>query len=121
MWDGVNRRKFPRASYFCKITLYSREHPEVFSCYTQNLGRGGLCVVLNTSLRLFSLVGLELFLEDSHPPLSCAGRVVWVVGKKEWNKPIPDSFDTGIEFVDLKEEGQKRIEKIIQTITSGEK
>lgn len=121
MWDGINRRKFPRASYLCKITLYSKEKPEVFSCHTDNLGQGGFCAVLNIPLKLFSLVGLEVSLDDSRPPLSCAGRVVWVVGRKEWDKSKPETFDTGIEFVDLKNGDKKRIEGLVKELLARQK
>jgi len=116
MWQGFDRRKFPRTSCPCKITLYSKDQAEVISCRTENIGEGGICTVLKEALRLFTLVGLELSLDDSHAPMRCAGRVVWLVGRHSASvsKPKPEEYDTGIEFVDLKDDEKKRLRTFVK-------
>jgi len=120
MWDGIDRRRFPRANFPCKITLYSKEKPQIFSCFTENIGAGGVCVILKESLELFSLVGIELILKQNYS-INCTGRVVWVIGRKDWKTPRPTAFDTGIEFVDLKPQDKKKIQEVVEEIISQNK
>ncbi len=116
MWSGINRRRFPRAEYPCRITIYTKDAPQIFSTRTQNIGEGGVCVILDKELKLFSVVGLELFLENGHAPLNCTGRVVWVV-KKRGSKPDAGvMFDTGIEFADVKNQDKERVRILVEKI-----
>ena len=117
MWDGINRRKFPRAHFPCKIIILSSEHPKSLTTKTENIGCGGVCVVLPKPLKLFSIVGIQLFLEEKSSPIECSGRIVWVVGRKSSKSFKPESFDTGIEFVDIKEEDIEKIAKLVEKLS----
>lgn len=116
MWSGINRRKFPRADYKCTITIKSLgEIPRIISTRTENIGMGGICVILKDNIDLFKNVELEVLLEDGSPPIRCRGSVVWVVKKGEAKHKIT-GFDTGIEFTDIKDADQKRIGVIVDRI-----
>ena len=54
MWNGINRRKFPRANYKCLITIRKRLTSKVLSTQTENIGAGGICVIIKEDLGLFS-------------------------------------------------------------------
>lgn len=107
MWQGIDRRRFPRADYPCKIVVFKKGKTEKFSTHTENIGVGGVCVILERGLDKFLPVELILYLENGHPPIECDGRVVWVVKRQA-------EFDTGIEFVNIKEKDALRIERIVQ-------
>jgi hypothetical protein len=62
---------------------------------------------MKKELDKFVTVELVLYLEDGRPPIECDARVVWVVKRK-------NEFDTGIEFLNLKQKDAERIERIIQ-------
>ena len=50
-WDGLDRRKFPRISYPCLVVVRKDEDDkEVFLTHTENLGVGGVCVILKKGL-----------------------------------------------------------------------
>ena len=106
MWEGINRRKFPRVSYPCKVIILGGALRETFSTHTENIGTGGICVILSKELPKFFPVRIILYLKDSEGPFECNGRIVWSF-KTEIN------FDTGIEFLDLAASGRTRIEKIV--------
>jgi Tfp pilus assembly protein PilZ len=111
MWDGINKRRFPRANYRCLLFIKGKSGEEKIKTYTENIGVGGICVILSKSIPIFDEVGLTLSLEDSALPITCKGKVVWRV-KRE----LPTdkkAYDTGIEFIDLKEEDKSRIEHVI--------
>jgi len=114
MWQGLDRRKFPRADLPCKITIFKKGGQEKFSTHTENIGQGGVCVSLNNSLDRFSLVDLVLYLKDEHSPIKCEGRVVWTVKSK-------DKFDIGIEFLDIKKQDALKIEKVVKECLEKEK
>lgn len=121
MWDSINRRKFPRANYKCLISIRKRLTSKVISTRTENIGAGGICVMLKEDLGLFQGVDIELFIsEGNNPPIKCGGTVVWVV-KKAQPKKGEHLFDTGIEFIDIRPEDRERITEVVEDILKGQK
>ena len=108
MWQGINRRKFPRAEYPCRIIVIKGTGKLKLTTKTENIGAGGLCVVLAKELLRFEEVVIMLYLDDKPEPVQCHGRVVWVVRK------AGSGFDTGVEFLDLKDKDRLRIERLIE-------
>lgn len=121
MWNGIDRRRFPRASYKCLICIKRRLTSKSISTYTENIGAGGICVVIKEDLGLFQGVDVELFLEDQRPSVKCGGTVVWVVKKVTSRRKGPVLYDTGIEFIDLRPEDRDRISNIVDAILSKER
>ena len=115
MWSGIDKRCFPRANFECHVVVRRKDHPENFSTQTENIGAGGLCVILDKGLELFAEVIVEVAFPDNQSPLINDGKVVWVVKEAGSSK----RFDTGIEFIDLPEEQQKRIERIVENVLKG--
>jgi hypothetical protein len=107
MWQGVDNRKFPRAVYPCKVVVTKAGMSEQFSTHTENIGKGGVCVILEKGLEKFCPVTLTIYLADGKPPLEGDGRVVWSVKHKE-------AFDTGIEFLSIQGVDAERIEGIVR-------
>jgi len=116
MWNGINRRKFPRASYKCLITIRKRLTAKTISAYTENIGAGGICVLIKEDLGLFQGVDIELFLDDDRPPIKCGGTVVWVVKKSEPRQKGSYIYDTGIEFIDIRPEDRDKISETVEEI-----
>jgi len=113
MWQGVDRRRFPRANYPCKIIVMKKGQTKKFSAHTENIGVGGVCVILNEELDRFTEIELILMLDDKQPPIYCDARIVWTVKRMMPTTQVPQ-VDTGVEFVNLKEKDKLRIEKIVQ-------
>jgi len=107
MWQGMDKRKFPRADFPCKIIIFKKGGQDKFTTRTENIGAGGICALLKDSLDRFSLVDLVLYLEEGLPPVKCEGRVVWVVNREK-------AFDTGIEFLNITKQDASRIERIVK-------
>ena len=116
MWNGINRRKFPRANYKCLITIRKRLTAKTISTHTENIGAGGICVIIKDDLGLFQGVDLDLFVGDDRPPIKCGGTVVWVVKKSEPKQKGSFSYDTGIEFIDVRPEDRDRISEVVEDI-----
>ena len=113
-WDGLERRKFPRANYPCLVTLrHQQDKPEAMLTHTENIGIGGVCVILKRGLKLFTPVEVEIDLMDAAAHVKCAGKVVWSVQRKESEKKKPSFYDTGIEFVNLSEKDLHRIQEVV--------
>ena len=100
-WSGLDQRGFPRIAVQCDI-LIREGSTEVIKTKTENLGGGGVCVILGQPLEKFSKVRLRVTLEPGQASgtIACDGRVVWTVRSKD---PATQrlSYDTGIEFVNL--------------------
>lgn len=115
MWDGIDRRKFPRIHYKCLISIRKPDSTKTISTYTENIGVGGICVVLNEDLGLFQGVNLEIELKNgADARIKCSGTVIWVVKKCLVKEKGALQYDTGIEFVAIGAEGQNRILNIVK-------
>jgi len=114
MWGGINRRKFPRASYPCILTVKRKDQQDTLSTHTENIGVGGICVILPKDLGIFAPVEIRLDLLDGQPVIESDGTVAWVIASKEDKKS--ESFDTGLEFTNLKRKDAIRINSIIEKI-----
>jgi len=116
-WEGVNRRKFPRANYKCLVTVRRKSGTETFTTQTQNIGPGGICIVLPERLDIFSNVDLVITFVDGVPPLKCGGSVVWTVKSSDPRKAKINCYDTGIEFVNFSEESASRLKKLVEDLS----
>lgn len=116
MWAGINRRKFPRANYPCKITVKRKDHPDSVSSQTENIGVGGICALLTKDLGIFAPVEIQLDLQDNKPAIECEGTIVWIVTKKGKDT----IFDTGAEFTNLKRKDAERINLIVEKVLAEE-
>lgn len=113
MWDGFNQRKFPRVNLQCEILIQAEEASAPITTTTENVGTGGVCVILDQLLERFSKCQIRLHLEDKKPSLDCRGKIVWAVPTGEIKNP-KKKYDTGIEFVELEPAGGQRIRDFIE-------
>lgn len=117
MWEGADRRKFPRANYPCLVIIRkNHQEPEAMLTHTENVGIGGICVILKRSLGLFIPIELEIDLMDIHPHIKCEGKIVWSVRRKETEDKKPSFFDTGIEFARLTDHDRQRIAVVVERL-----
>ena len=116
-WAGLNRRKFPRVSYPCMITLkHADEKSEVLLTHTENLGIGGVCVVIKHSIKLFTPVELEVDLMDASNHIKCQGKIVWCIRRKTTENKKPSFYDVGVEFSDIPFADQRRLDEIVSRL-----
>jgi len=118
MWGGINRRKFPRASYPCVLSVKRKDREDTLSTQTENIGLGGICVILPRDLGIFAPVEIRLDLLDGQTAIECDGTVAWVIVSKEDKKS--ESFDTGLEFTNLKRKDAIRINSIVEKVVESQ-
>lgn len=115
-WEGMDRRRFPRVKYPCLVVLRHGEDEkdkDVLLTHTENLGIGGVCVILTQNVKMFCPVELELDLLDLGAHIKCKGKVVWNVRRKMEDNKKPLCYDIGIEFVGLDKKEQVRLEEVV--------
>ena len=115
MWDGFNKRKFPRLSLRCEITIHSEIVSAPVIAATENVGVGGVCVMLDTALERFSKCRVRLDLGHKIPDLECEGKIVWIVPTKE--PKAKTRFDVGIEFEGLEPVQIEQLRHFLQAET----
>lgn len=120
MWTGLESRKFPRLKTNCQIFLQNDSERKSLISSTENIGVGGLCVIINQPLSKMSQVKIELDLQDGKEPIQCEGRVAWTVRKRSFNL-MEHGHDTGIEFVNLSAEAARRIQELVGRFVAGKK
>jgi Tfp pilus assembly protein PilZ len=116
-WDGLNRRRFPRVIYPCLVKVSSNN--ETLLTHTENIGTGGVCLIIKKEIKLFTDVEVEIDLLDVDDHIKTAGKVVWVVRRKAIVPVKPMFYDVGVEFVNMtpkhKDHLKQAIERIIQS------
>ena len=116
-WDGLNRRKFPRANYPCLVVIQKDIQEEnIILTHTENVGKGGICVILKQSIEMFSSVTLELDLLDLGNHIKCEGKVVWNVQRKDDEEKKPLFYDIGIEFQNIEKDEKMRLEEVVERL-----
>jgi c-di-GMP-binding flagellar brake protein YcgR len=115
MWDGFNKRKFPRLNIHCEINILSETQKGPIRTNTENLGIGGVCVILDKALERFSKCRVKLDLNDKE--VSCEAKVVWIVPTRETSSS-KKRFDTGLEFIGLEPEHLTELRSYIQKSVS---
>jgi Tfp pilus assembly protein PilZ len=114
-WQGgVDKRMFPRVNYPCVVRIREKGSAQAFNTETENIGCGGVCVMLPKNIGMFSNVEMEIEVTDEKRKIHCDGTVVWIVRRGDIKKDKPESFDTGIEFTNLKEEDNSIIDKVVR-------
>ena len=114
MWDGRNRRKFPRVAFPCLIKIRNAQgQNDARLSHTENLSVGGARVILKQVVKFGSTIEVEIDLLDADEPLHCAGKVVWSEQRKEEESFKPLFYDIGIEFIKVSSADHKRLEAVI--------
>ncbi len=112
-WAGLDQRVFPRFSTRCDITISGGG--ETIKTKTQNIGIGGVCVILGQALEKLSQVKLRLVLDESLPPIEYNAKVVWMIPGKELSS-AKMHYDTGFEFLNLDPKDRQRIQAFVDKL-----
>lgn len=89
------------------------------STHTENIGAGGVRVIIDEKLDIFSTVGFELHLQSKI--ITGKGRIVWVVDKPLENMKKAVLYDTGMEFRELADVDRKFISDFVDKVVENKK
>jgi len=112
LWDGFNKRKFPRLHLTCEVSIQPVGKPKTFTASTEDVGMGGVSVLLAEPLERFDRCKISLELKDGEPPVQVTGRSVWVIPSQD-RKSAKKNFDTGLEFLDMDDVSRKRLQSFL--------
>ena len=107
MWDGFNKRKFPRISLDCEVSVSPHGKTKTLNSKTENLGAGGVCLITEEKVDRFERCRFKIQIPNADV-VDGKGKVVWVIPRK-LAKAIQKTYDVGIEFTDFEGDGQKRL------------
>jgi len=116
LWEGIDKRKFPRINYRCLIRVSDRGREEVFETFTENVGAGGICVILGKEFDLFKMANLDLYFSEKEGPISCQGTIVWVIRRRPLNTKDTNEYDVGIEFTDISDKDKVRVASMVSDV-----
>lgn len=117
-WDGVEKRRFVRANFPCKVIIRTPTQ-HLINTHTENIGAGGVRIIIGEKLDVSSMVGLEIYLDKDS--VKCEGKIVWMVERVSSAENEPFLFDTGIEFYDINDDDRNLITNLVEMIVSGKK
>lgn len=112
MWNGINKRKFPRCDLALELNISFGKKIKYIATRTENLGIGGVCLLLDMPLEPFNEISLKMPLDDEQVPIECNGRVMWIVQRHK-KHPKNSTYDVGIEFVNISREDKDRIVRFL--------
>jgi len=122
LWKGMDRRRYPRANFPCLIRILQLgKGVEPILTHTEDISIGGVGVSIPEELELFEPIMIELDLIDGEPPISCHGKVLWVVTSRSSDVKKKSFFDTGVEFIDMSLNARVRLEKVVHHVVTGQK
>jgi len=111
----IEKRKFPRADIICKISTVYGERPLVLESHTENIGEGGIRVILAQKLNVTTTVDLDLFLSKNEARINCKGEVVWA-NEMRPQGVTPHLYDTGIKFTEIIEHDKNSIRQLVRSL-----
>ncbi len=118
VWEGSEKRKFPRGAFLCKIAMSSAAR--WVTTHTENISIGGVRVILDEKINPFTTVEMEIFFENN--------KSTKVKGKIAWSKvilnPLQDDpllYDTGIQFLDINTATREYISRLVNVLSSQER
>jgi len=116
-WGGMDRRKFPRVMYPCMVKIIPADKSqEPILTHTENIGLGGVCIILKTTIKLFTPVDLEIDLLDIDEHIKPKGKVVWNVRRKAIEDIKPMFYDIGIEFSEISKNDHEHLRRDLQVL-----
>jgi c-di-GMP-binding flagellar brake protein YcgR len=112
-YSGIEKRRFIRARFPCKISIYTPPQ-RVITTHTENISAGGVRVIIAERIEISVPVGLEIELKGSL--IIAKARIVWVVDKESPYRRGIAYHDTGIEFTEIKDPDRQLIHNFIDEI-----
>ncbi len=109
LWDGFNKRKYPRIPVTCDVVVEPIGKKQSFTVTTEDVGMGGLSVLLPEQLERFDRCKISIELRDGKSPVECIGRSVWIIPSHD-PKSARKHYDTGLEFIGLDEASKLRLQ-----------
>lgn len=98
------------------IRISFKKASDFFKAYTANIGSGGLFIRTTKNLPEGSLLNLEFNLPNSDQVIHTKGKVAWARSKDTSDEKTPPGM--GIEFVDMKPDDKKLLDKYIALVKS---
>lgn len=98
-----DRRRFSREAVPARVAVNLLQ-PKSLQVSHVNCSEGGLCLRLEQTLEVKSLVRMQVAADDAKTSkgrqiIECTGRVAWVMQRMDLRTMPPFLFDVGIEFV----------------------
>lgn len=112
MWESLDQRRFPRINIPCDIEIRDPKNAFHYSTVTQNIGAGGVCVILPKELPRSTLVYIKLYVPGRDVPVECSGKVCWRVESKIMPRQL-SQFDTGLEFLDIQAHDREYVRDLV--------
>jgi Tfp pilus assembly protein PilZ len=116
-WGGEDRRQFARVMYPCMVKIISSDQSKTeMLTHTENIGQGGLCIIIKKEIKLFTPVAMEVDLLDMSDHIHPKGKVVWSVRRKSEEEVKPLFYSIGIEFTQMSKTDHDHLQRNLQQL-----
>ena len=110
-WEGEERRQAFRinTSFIVKYSVEKKYHIKL-NGHMKDLSSGGMQLIVSEKLSEGTLLLLEFDLPESRNSIYADGKVIWNKGTfSERNEIEKRTFQTGIQFVNIKPDDKNRL------------
>ncbi len=114
-WQGFDKRKFPRINVNLEASISCKNTNTKSKAFALNIGIGGISLYSDKKYSLYDQIEIEFTIPllAKNYTISCAGQVMWVV---KTVRGTQETYDIGIEFLNLKVKDKQLIERYIESI-----
>jgi len=109
-WNGSERRNFVRIVILCKVRVIANSR--TFFSHTENIGEGGVKIVLREELEPRTMVELQIMISPEKT-IKCMGEIRWVAKKMESIEKQYSLFDLGVHFTEIDDSDRLYIRKLV--------
>lgn len=108
---GIFDRAAPRLETFLVVSC-GADMDELHEGWIRNINAGGCFIETSQLLPINYRINIQFAMSEDEPLICCRARVAWV-NHPEWIKCDRLPAGMGVQFVDLREEDQERIQAFI--------
>jgi len=103
--------------YPCMVKIISSgQEEEEMLTHTENIGQGGLCIIIKKDIKLFAPVAMEVDLLDMSDHIHPKGKVVWNVRRRPDEQVKPLFYSIGIEFTQMSKADHDHLQQNLQQL-----
>ncbi len=116
--NDIEKRRFPRINLNVDIQyrILNSSESQILKSQAKNISAGGICLISLDKPETGNILDLSFILPGLEGTLRILGRVAWVEAFIIGDTPTSKGYEAGIEFIDIKDEEQQKINRYVLTL-----
>lgn len=108
--NNIEKRLYPRINYPCTVHISINRNIPV-STHTENICKGGACVIFTKSLKIYSELEIEIELPGENSNIKCPAVVMWT-----FKNMRSSQYNVGLNFLNTNPADRERVGRFVDSI-----